>query len=622
MILGKMASLMLLGTLFSFLPIHESVLEKLDGYKFPVYSAQFCPRNATEWKTRSTMLNCTEKNAYTCLPNEHFTQLLQFCYTDPHIIVEEGLCLYLIKRNSLVHGYKCKHFQFGCPSSSYLSTKIYDYQSCIHVENGCFFADPKCEREIITEDRKSTKQIDINKIYRNKTDDSTATYLQETTGYVERKIDTIDNEKGWTFFVTLLAVCFLIFFSTLFIIRKRKNQKSRKEVEKKKDDIEKCENEEKVQLNRVEQADKMHPEKGVPNHLKAVDKIAEDRFCFLKEKEDVINNVTPKIHPMKTERKFPNILTETSANEQMPSIKIQEEITKDPSSGQNIKSKNKRRATAAIDFGTSYSVYAYSWVSNWRQIQSKEWNSEYFYSSKASTSLILNPNQTFLASGYEAELKYFKSNEDEDDEEKTPKKNINDYYFFPGFKDLLYNENLDLDSDIEDYTGKKIKALSIFSMIIENFQKSLLEAMKLSSFEGTISISDVYFVLAVPASCGEGAKVLMRKAAEKAGIETDQLTIVYEEEAISSYCQHMHLDNLLPDDEKENEYMVVDLGGGSVDIVVYKQFKDGTLKKLYPHKPCTRERFGGMSFDDEYKQFLENIWISLKFLRKIIKKII
>lgn len=45
------------------------------------------------------------------------------------------------------------------------------------------------------------------------------------------------------------------------------------------------------------------------------------------------------------------------------------------------------------------------------------------------------------------------------------------------------------------------------------------------------------------------------------GIETDQLTIVYEEEAISSYCQHMQLDNLLSDDESENEYMVVDLGG-------------------------------------------------------------
>lgn len=52
-------------------------------------------------------------------------------------------------------------------------------------------------------------------------------------------------------------------------------------------------------------------------------------------------------------------------------------------------------------------------------------------------------------------------------------------------------------------------------MIIENFQKSLLAALSLSSFEGTISISEVDFVLAVPARCGEGARVLIRKAAEK-----------------------------------------------------------------------------------------------------------
>lgn len=104
---------------------------------------------------------------------------------------------------------------------------------------------------------------------------------------------------------------------------------------------------------------------------------------------------------------------------------------------QNIKARNERRAIAAVDFGTSYSVFAYSWKFNWRQIQTNEWNSEFFYSSKASTSLILNPDQTFLAFGYEAELKYFKSN---DDEEKTQKYPINDYYFFPSFKNLLYNQ--------------------------------------------------------------------------------------------------------------------------------------------------------------------------------------
>lgn len=47
------------------------------------------------------------------------------------------------------------------------------------------------------------------------------------------------------------------------------------------------------------------------------------------------------------------------------------------------------------------------------------------------------------------------------------------------------------------------------------------------------------------------------------------------------------------------------LPGGSVDIVVYEQSKDQTLKRLYPP---TRERVGGISFDDEYEQFLKNIW--------------
>lgn len=45
--------------------------------------------------------------------------------------------------------------------------------------------------------------------------------------------------------------------------------------------------------------------------------------------------------------------------------------------------------------------------------------------------------------------------------------------------------------------------------------------------------------------------------------------------------------------------------GGSVDIVVYKEAKDETLKKLYPP---TGGRCDGVSFDCEYEQFLENIW--------------
>lgn len=55
-----------------------------------MYSTDFCPRNEAEWKERSNILKCTEQNGYTCLPNEQFTELLEFCYTDPWILIEEG----------------------------------------------------------------------------------------------------------------------------------------------------------------------------------------------------------------------------------------------------------------------------------------------------------------------------------------------------------------------------------------------------------------------------------------------------------------------------------------------------------------------------------------------------
>lgn len=63
---------------------------ELYGYKFPVFSTLKCPRNQIEWNVRSSALNCTENNGYTCLPNENFTELLEFCYTQPRILIEGG----------------------------------------------------------------------------------------------------------------------------------------------------------------------------------------------------------------------------------------------------------------------------------------------------------------------------------------------------------------------------------------------------------------------------------------------------------------------------------------------------------------------------------------------------
>lgn len=57
--------------------------KKLDGYKFPVYSTDVCPRNQLEWDKRSTSINCNETNGYMCVPNENFTELKSFAIYIP-----------------------------------------------------------------------------------------------------------------------------------------------------------------------------------------------------------------------------------------------------------------------------------------------------------------------------------------------------------------------------------------------------------------------------------------------------------------------------------------------------------------------------------------------------------
>lgn len=73
----------------------------MDGYAFPVYVTDSCPRNSTEWRERSLSLNCSKTNGYTCIPNEDFTKLLQFCYTDLRIRIQKG------KKKSQLKEYTC-----------------------------------------------------------------------------------------------------------------------------------------------------------------------------------------------------------------------------------------------------------------------------------------------------------------------------------------------------------------------------------------------------------------------------------------------------------------------------------------------------------------------------------
>ncbi|XP_052703310.1 serine/threonine-protein phosphatase 6 regulatory ankyrin repeat subunit A-like isoform X3 [Crassostrea angulata] len=121
-----------------------------------VYPTKACPTNEEEWNDRSTAIKCTTNRTYMCLPNKNFTELLEFCNTYPQFLISKDICLYLDQSNKKLEAYACHSFESGCPNSPYSTSKIFQYQSCLHIENGCFSAEQTCERHI------HTKNVPIN----------------------------------------------------------------------------------------------------------------------------------------------------------------------------------------------------------------------------------------------------------------------------------------------------------------------------------------------------------------------------------------------------------------------------------------------------------------------------
>lgn len=78
---------------------------------------------------------------------------------------------------------------------------------------------------------------------------------------------------------------------------------------------------------------------------------------------------------------------------------------------------------------------------------------------------------------------------------------------------LNISQKLDRDSIVEDFSGKTMKALKIFSILIGYLKDSFLKTIHKRLYQFDLSESDIDFVLVVPARCGDGAKMFMREAA-------------------------------------------------------------------------------------------------------------
>ncbi|XP_061180917.1 heat shock 70 kDa protein 12B-like isoform X1 [Saccostrea echinata] len=285
--------------------------------------------------------------------------------------------------------------------------------------------------------------------------------------------------------------------------------------------------------------------------------------------------------------------------------------------------KREKLLVAAIDFGSTYSGYAFSFKNDFQtnplKIYTNNWSSEQSggISYKAPTTVLLNPDQTFHSFGYEAEDKYAELTEAEEHE---------GWYYFSRFKmklmnaldiskdqtgsDRLFTE-LKRDMEIEDMDGKKMPYMTIIAHAIRYLKEHLLKQLKEKNLLGTITADGIFWVITVPAIWTDSAKQFTREAAIEAGIYDDQLMLAYEPEAAALYCRLLPIDKfesggehqelVLRTFERGKKFMVIDLGGGTVDITAQETTQKGEVKSI--SEVCGGP-WGGTRVDEEFLQFL------------------
>ncbi|XP_069051089.1 heat shock 70 kDa protein 12A-like [Lepisosteus oculatus] len=264
----------------------------------------------------------------------------------------------------------------------------------------------------------------------------------------------------------------------------------------------------------------------------------------------------------------------------------------------------------AIDFGTTYSGYCFCLKSCTEQIRSVFWGMEHgLRTPKTPTCILFNQEGDFQKFGYDAILSYH----------RMSKRDAKKAYFFENFKMELYNKTISSNLMIPAKNGEPLSALKVFSESLRYLKDHVLRTIKMHTSGREFIASDVTWVLTVPAIWNSAAKQFMRLAATKAELvlelNSENLIIALEPEAASVWCKQLPGNGFLAEEGSQEkleqcsgtQYIVVDCGGGTIDITVHKVLEGGYLQEL--HKVSGGD-MGGVSVDKKFKSFLRDIFQS------------
>ncbi|XP_053403764.1 heat shock 70 kDa protein 12A-like [Mercenaria mercenaria] len=226
---------------------------------------------------------------------------------------------------------------------------------------------------------------------------------------------------------------------------------------------------------------------------------------------------------------------------------------------------------------------------------------------KAPTAILFDPKGNFHSFGFEAEEK---------NADLVLEDTHHDWFFFRRFKTFLYNKKIHRSTELEAANGNKMNAKEVVAAVIKYLKDHLI--LELATRGTSFEKDDILWILTVPAIWTDPAKQFMREAAYMGGIEEESLTIALEPEAASIYCQTVPFRNLKEGDEKKfkpissgKKYIVIDLGGGTMDVTVHEKQTDDRLKEVYKDSDSTA---GSIKIDDEFIHMVEKIFGKEVFL--------
>jgi molecular chaperone DnaK (HSP70) len=174
-------------------------------------------------------------------------------------------------------------------------------------------------------------------------------------------------------------------------------------------------------------------------------------------------------------------------------------------------------------------------------------------------------------------------------QQKIKKKKLENFLCFQILKwtsSVKMNYKLILISNLSQFSdGVKVEPL----VIITDYLKFLVDfAVKKVSEEEKIEIEQIRWVLTIPACWTDREKILMKKAAFESGMiskmdeDSERFLFALEPEAAGLYsCITLKKNKKLNEFMNEGEnFMIIDAGGGTLDITAHQVLKDGFLKEL------------------------------------------